>query len=66
MFNLMIKAIEKVVSEKGTIVIRALLIVIHREAWRMPGYFTFEYITPQKLPNEQEGKKKNRKKKASI
>lgn len=28
----------------------------------MPGYFTFEYITPQRLQNEQEGKKKKKKK----
>lgn len=49
---------------KGTIVIRALLILVHREGWRMPGYLSFEYITPQKLQNKQGGEKEG--KKASI
>lgn len=43
--------------------IRALVILVHREGWRMPGYLSFEYITPQKLQNKQEGKKKKGKKK---
>lgn len=29
----------------------------------MPGYFSFEYITPQKLQNKQEGKKNKKKRK---
>lgn len=42
--------------------IRALVILVHREGWRMPGYLSFEYITPQKLQNKQEGKEKMEKK----